>query len=184
VKPALLVWAALNVWAADDAAKILRPADRSVVAPGTVDVVATAPGARLELDGKAVAAEQPFPNVWHARAQVAAGAHTLALAWEGGRKEVRFFAGSGAPVDFQPFRIHPPGGETACTECHELSARGRFRFRNEACFGCHERTPFVGKHSHEITTLAECGMCHNAHGSTVKAHLLYPKEQACKLCHN
>jgi predicted CXXCH cytochrome family protein len=27
-------------------------------------------------------------------------------------------------------------------------------------------------------------MCHNAHGSTVKAHLLYSKEAACKLCHN
>jgi hypothetical protein len=27
-------------------------------------------------------------------------------------------------------------------------------------------------------------MCHNAHGSTVKSHLLYSKEVACKLCHN
>ena len=27
-------------------------------------------------------------------------------------------------------------------------------------------------------------MCHNAHGSVVKAHLLYSKETACKICHN
>jgi predicted CXXCH cytochrome family protein len=27
-------------------------------------------------------------------------------------------------------------------------------------------------------------LCHNAHGSTVKADLLYEKEKACKICHN
>ena len=180
----LFAAAAARLWAADDAGKIMRPADRSVVAPGEIDIVATAPGAHLELDGKPVSAEQPFPNIWHAKAQVAAGPHTLALIWEGGRKEVRLFAGAGAPADFRPFHIHPPGGDTACTQCHELSARGRFRFKNMACFDCHDRKPFVSVHSHEITTLTECGMCHNAHGSTVKANLLYPKEQACKLCHN
>lgn len=180
----LAALASACLWAADDPAKIMRPADRSTVAPGTLDIVATAPGGRLALDGKPVAAEQPFPAVWHARVAVAAGAHTLALEWERGRKEVRFFAGPGAPADFLPFRPHPPGIDAACTECHELSPRGRFRFKNDACFDCHQRPPFVGVHSHEIAVLAECGLCHNAHGSTVKAHLLYPKEQACKLCHN
>ena len=183
MKMAAALLAPLLVWGAADPARILRPAADSSLPPGEVDIVATAPGARLELDGQAVKAEQPFPNVWHAVAKVAAGAHTLALVWEGGRKEVKFFAAASPPEGFAAFRPHPPGG-AACTDCHELSARGRFRFKTGACFECHERKTFLAPHSHEIAVLNECGLCHNAHGSTVKAHLLYPKEQACKLCHN
>jgi predicted CXXCH cytochrome family protein len=37
---------------------------------------------------------------------------------------------------------------------------------------------------HAPDVLSECGLCHNAHGSTVKANLVYPKQTACKLCHD
>jgi len=179
--PALLLcWIA----AAEDAGKIMRPADRSVLTSGDVDIVATAPKGNLALDGKPVNAERPFPDVLHAKLKAAAGLHTLALVWEGGRKEIQFFAGSGAPADFQPFRPHPPIAEVPCTQCHELSARGRFRFKNGACFDCHQREGFAKAHTHEPAVLTECGACHNAHGSTQKAHLLYARETACKLCHD
>ena len=78
---------------------------------------------------------------------------------------------------------HPPVAEVKCTQCHELSSRGRFRFRNNSCFDCHPKESFAKVHTHDATVLTECGLCHNAHGSTVKAHLLYPKETACKQCH-
>jgi predicted CXXCH cytochrome family protein len=181
---ALLLAAWTNLPAAEEAGKIMRPAAQSVVAPGEVDVVATAPSGKLQLDGKPVSAEEPFPNVFHAKLKAAAGPHTLALVWEGGRKEVQFFAGAGAPADFQAFHQHPPAMQAACTQCHELSSRGRFRFKSGACFDCHQREGFAKVHTHEPAAIAECGMCHNAHGSTVKAHLLYPKETACKQCHD
>jgi predicted CXXCH cytochrome family protein len=182
MKLALALWCAAALYAASDPAKILRPADRAVLRPGEVDIVATAPAGKLELDGRAIPAEQPFPDIWHASAKVAAGAHTLALIWEGGRKQIEFTASATEPATF---RLHPPGAAImACTQCHELSARGRFRFKNGACFECHEAKPLAAVHSHNMAQIDECGLCHNAHGSTVKSHLLYPKEQACKLCHN
>jgi predicted CXXCH cytochrome family protein len=175
---------AVLLGAAEDAGKIMRPADHSSFPGGAVDIVAGAQGGRLELDGKPVAAEQPFPAVLHAKVEVPPGPHTLVLSWEGGRKEVRFFTGGNAPPEFHPFRSHPPQGAATCTQCHELSARGRFRFKNGACFDCHKTEGFAKVHTHDANVLAECGLCHNAHGSAAKAHLLYAKETACKQCHN
>jgi predicted CXXCH cytochrome family protein len=169
--------------AADEGAKILRPSDRAILPGGQVDAVATAPSGRLELDGKPVPAEQPFPNVLHAVFPAAPGLHSLALIWDGGRKEVQFFIGPNPPAGFHPFHQHPPVAGVQCTQCHELSRRGRFRFKG-GCFDCHRREEFAGIHSHEPGVLEQCGLCHNPHGSTAKADLLYPKETACKLCHN
>jgi predicted CXXCH cytochrome family protein len=114
--------------------------------------------------------------------KVASGEHSLVLTWEGGRKEVRFFSGAKAPAGFAAFVQHPPIAEIQCTQCHELSARGRFRFKG-GCFDCHKQETFVKAHTHPATVLQECGMCHNAHGSTVKSHLIHSKENSCKLCH-
>lgn len=169
---------------AEDAGKIMRPADKAAMPSGQVDIVATAPAGKLELDGKAIVAEKPFPNVLHLSVQAAAGEHSLALIWEGGRKDIHFFVGPNPPAGYQRFRQHPPVADVQCTQCHELSSRGRFRFKNNSCFDCHQKDSFVKVHTHEPTLLAECGLCHNAHGSTVKAHLLYPKETACRQCHN
>ena len=174
--------------AAEEAGRIMRPAPRSIYPPGEVDIAATAPAGKLELDGRPVAAAQPFPDVWHAKVKPGAGLHTLALSWEGGRQEVQFFVGSAggpaAPAGYLPFRPHPPGADTECTQCHELSPRGRFRFKTGACFDCHQSEGFAKVHTHEPAQLAECGLCHNPHGSTAKAHLRYPKETACKQCHD
>ncbi len=163
--------------------KIMRPVDGAAFADGKVDVVATAPAGKLELDGKAVSAKEPFNDVFHAVVQAPPGRHKLALVWEGGREEVRFFVGEGAPAEFKPFFQHPPLADVACTQCHGVSRRGRFRFKG-GCFGCHQETAFTSTHEHPVHELQECGMCHNAHGETTKAMLTMPKEILCKQCHN
>jgi predicted CXXCH cytochrome family protein len=163
---------------AEDAGRIMRPTEGAVLAPGDVDIIATAPAGRLELDGKSIAAQQPFPNVWHAITKAAPGAHTLTLLWDGGRKDLHFSIG-GNPT----FHTHPPVAGVQCTQCHEVNKRGRFRFKG-GCFDCHQQTSFTKIHTHDASRLEQCGLCHNAHGSSVKAHLLYPKETACKICHN
>ncbi len=168
--------------AADDG-QIVRPPDGAAIASNEVSVIATAPAGKLELDGKPVAAGEPFPNVLHAKIKLQPGEHTLALEWEGGRREITFFSGDNVPSAFEPFHPHPPLADLACTTCHGLSRRGRFRFQG-GCFDCHEKKAFPGPHDHEIATLQECGMCHHAHGSTTKSHLTMPKELACKQCHN
>ena len=169
---------------AEDAGKIMRPADKAAMPSDQVDIVATAPAGKLELDSKELTAEKPFPNVLHLSVKIAAGEHLLALIWEGGRKDVHFFVGPNPPAGFERFRQHPPVAEIQCTQCHELSSRGRFRFKTDSCFACHQKESFAKVHTHQPALLAECGLCHNAHGSTVKAHLLYAKETACKQCHN
>ena len=168
---------------ADEAGKILRPADRSWFTKSPVDIVATVPeGGRIELDGQPLRLDAPFPNVYHGQVAAPPGEHKLALVWEGNRREVTFAVG--VQAGFVPFRAHPPAGETACTQCHELSKRGRFRFKG-GCLDCHAAPALAKSHKpHTHETLAECGMCHNAHGSTAAAHLLRAKEQACKTCHN
>jgi len=167
----------------DDAGKILRPADHSYFESGEIDLVATAPGGALQLDGVPLQADQPFANVFHAALKATPGLHTLLLSWDGGKREVQFFVGKTPPAGFQAFRQHPPVAGVQCTQCHGLNSRGRFVFKG-GCFDCHQRAGFSKIHSHEVAVLEQCGTCHNAHGSVVKAHLLYPKETACKICHN
>ncbi len=163
--------------------KIVRPVDGAAIASGVVEIAATAPAGKQEFDGQPVDAEEPFPGVFHATVKPTPGEHTLALVWEGGREEVKFFVGNQAPAGFQPFVEHPPAAEIACTQCHGLSRRGRFRFTG-GCFDCHQQEAFAKPHFHPSHELADCGMCHNAHGSTAKAHLTMPKTLACKQCHN
>lgn len=189
MRPCLLVWMVLfPAWAKSFAAGegwILRPADKSVLRSGEVDIVATAPGGRLELDGRPVAADKPFPDVLHAMLKASPGAHRLSLVWDGGSQEVRFFCGSQPPAGYALFHEHPPVPGVDCSLCHELTKRGRFHFKgSEACFTCHQKDTFATVHSHTSEILNECGLCHNAHGSTAKAHLLFPREVACKQCHN
>ena len=161
----------------------MRPPDKAAFRPGPIDVIAAAPEGTLELDGARVAAEQPFPGVLQARVEVKPGVHRLALSWPGGRKEIQFYSGTEAPAGFAAFRPHPPSAEVPCTQCHQLSRRGRFVFKG-GCFDCHSEAGFAKTHTHKPDVLSECGLCHNAHGSTVKSHLTHAKEVACKQCHN
>src|SRR5882672_7176665 len=109
--------------AIDDAGKIMRPADNSWYQTGPVDLVATAVSGKLQLDGAAISAEQPFPNVFHAALRVSPGLHSVILTWEGGRKEVRFFVGANPPAGYQAFHPHPPVRGIQCTQCHGLNTR-------------------------------------------------------------
>ncbi len=174
-----------GVLSGQDEGRIMRPAALSAHQAGVVDVVAKAPAGKLELDGEPIEAEEPFPNVFHAALSPSAGEHTLAIVWEGGRKEVRFFMGENPPAEFKAFQHHPPVPDVQCTQCHGISRRGRFRFKG-GCFDCHqkEKETFAAIHAHPEHTFVECGTCHNAHGSTAAKHLIYPKEIMCKLCHN
>lgn len=177
MRPLLLV-----CWLRAEEGRILRPPDGAAFPSGAMDVIATAPGGRIELDGRPLDVLQAFPNVFHGEFSAAPGRHTLALLWETGRKEVSFFVGEDPPEGFAPFRPHPPFAKVGCEQCHSLSRRGRFRFRG-GCFDCHARDSFPDAHPHPVHILEECGQCHNAHGSTAAAHLLYPRETACRLCH-
>jgi predicted CXXCH cytochrome family protein len=167
----------------DEPGKILRPANNSAHMGGKVDVVATAPMGKLQLDGTLIQTGQPFPDVFHATLNASTGLHSLVLLWDGGKKEVHFFVGPNPPADFQSFGPHPPIPDVQCTQCHGLNARGRFIFKG-GCFDCHQRDGFAKVHTHEPSVLEQCGLCHNAHGSIVKAHLIYSKETACKICHS
>jgi predicted CXXCH cytochrome family protein len=178
---ALAIVAAVAAGAQEDG-KILRPVDGAAIAGDAVDIIATAPGGRLELDGKAMEAGEPFRDIFHATVPAPAGEHRLALIWDGGRKEIRFFTGANPPAGFKAFQQHPPLEDVECTQCHGVSRRGRFRFEGR-CFDCHVEDNFTKTHPHAVPVFQECGLCHNAHGSTEKALLLYPKETACKLCH-
>ena len=168
--------------AAGEEGKIVRPAHLSILPEGEISIAATGPGARLELDGQVLPAHEPFPNVFHAKVTPAPGEHSLALVWEGGRREIRFFVGEGAPEGFDPFRLHPPFA-IGCQQCHTVSRRGRFRSKG-SCFACHSKASFAEAHQHAPHVLRNCGQCHNAHGSTVADHLIVSRDQACKLCHN
>jgi predicted CXXCH cytochrome family protein len=177
-----LAWA---VWAAESeqAGRIVRPTDGSAFATGPIEAAATAPGGRMELDGKPVEAETPFPDVLRATLDAEPGEHTLALIWEGGRAEARFWIGDGPPETYTAFRIHPPPAGADCALCHGLSRRGRFRFQGD-CFACHTDAQFTAKHPHAKHVLEECGRCHNAHGSSAASHLSMPREDACRQCHS
>lgn len=179
----LLIAAAILSAADDDVGKIMRPVDGAAFSSGQVDIIATAPSGKLELDGEPISAQEPFPNVFHADIKVTPGVHTLTLRWGGQKKEIKFFSGATPPSGFAPFHEHPPLSNIPCTQCHEVNQRGRFRFKG-GCFDCHQRDGFAKIHApHSDATLHECGLCHNAHGSTTKALLLFPKETACRQCH-
>jgi predicted CXXCH cytochrome family protein len=167
----------------DETGKLLRPADNSSHTSAPIDIVATAPGGKLEFDGTSIKSEQPFPDVLHANVKAGPGLHSLVVTWAGGKKEVHFFVGPNPPAAFQPFHQHPPIPGVQCTQCHELNRRSRFDFK-AGCFDCPKPDEFSKIHTHDPAMLERGGMCHNAHGSTVKAELLYTKETACKICHN
>ena len=173
---------AAPMFSAEPAGKIVRPAAGSWLREGKIDIAATAPGGRLLLDGVALDAEEPFPNVFRAPIDAAPGEHVITLEWPGGKREARIHVGPSAPQGFREFVAHPPAA-AACASCHALSRRGRFRFSG-GCFGCHAKEGFAKVHSHEPHVLESCGLCHNAHGSTAAKHLLLSREQACKQCHN
>jgi predicted CXXCH cytochrome family protein len=163
--------------------RIMRPVDMALVPAGAVEIIAAAEDGSLEIDGKPVDAERPFPGVLRARPELSDGPHKIAVAGRDGRSEIRIHAGAGAPADFRPFREHPPQTSVPCTQCHEVSRRGRFRFKG-GCFDCHRQSEFAKVHTHVPDALSQCGMCHNAHGSSAKGHLTLSKEAACRLCHN
>ncbi|MBI1355898.1 MAG: hypothetical protein GC160_16280 [Acidobacteria bacterium] len=180
---AALALAVLPALFAAEAGKLMRPTDGTAFPQGPIEIVARAPEGRIEIDGKPVEVEAPFPEVLHGKAEVASGEHVLALIWNGGRKEAKFFVGDNPPAGFQPFRPHPGFESAECAQCHSVSRRGTFRFSGD-CFTCHTDEQFTAHHPHPKHQLEQCGMCHNAHGGTADAFLLYPKETACTICHS
>lgn len=162
---------------------IVKPPDGSWIPGDAVEIIARCTDCRLLLDGKALEAEEPFPGVFRVAVTVPAGEHVVRLDSQEVTQEVTFRAGASPSGDQRrPYTDHPPVA-TACTHCHSVSRRGRFRFSG-GCDTCHAREPFIRTHSHEPHEIASCGMCHDAHGSSSASLLLMAKERACKQCHN
>ncbi len=175
---AVLLAAAVLAQDAPDGPALLRPADQTALAPGPLTIIARGAGP-LRLDGKGVAVKVQNGDIVAATVTPAAGLHELS--W-GGRK-LRFFVGPGAPADFRPYRLHPPGG-SACETCHVVrEGAWEFRGAGSSCFGCHDQKKFPVGHTHNSEVLSECGLCHDPHGSAEKFHLKLAKETACKQCH-
>src|SRR5262245_57752710 len=86
-------------------ARILRPTDGAALPSGETSIIAAAPGGKLEIDGKPLAAEESAPGVFRAKIALPSGSHTLELSWEGGRKQIRFFVGPDPPAEFKPFNL-------------------------------------------------------------------------------
>ena len=179
----LLVPLGFSTAFAQEGGKIIRPLDGSVLPVGEIHVLATAIEGRLEFDDKTVQVEEPFPNVFQTKLKASQGEHSLSLFWEGGNKQIRFWARENLPESFKKFVSHPPT-EVECTLCHSLSRRGRFRFTAGSCFSCHVKGSFISSHWHAPHIFEQCGQCHNAHGSTTEDHLVLTRETACGLCHS
>ncbi len=178
--PALVAAAAVALaQPAEEGPRVLRPADRTAVPAGALTVIARGPGP-LKLDGQAVPVQTFAGNALRASLVLRAGVHELSI----GDHAVRFFAGSGAPPDFRPYRLHPPG-ETDCAACHAVrEGFWEFRGASSSCFGCHDLKKFPAGHTHNSEVLSECGLCHDPHGSAEKLHLKLSREAACKQCHS
>ncbi len=170
--------AALALAQPGDAPAILRPMDHSIVEAGPLTVIARTTG-ELRLDGQLLNTAEPAPGIRTATATLTPGRHQV----QSGDHKADIFAGPGAPAGFRPYRLHPPGG-AACDTCHVLR-QGAWEFKgaSTSCLGCHDQKKFPAGHTHNSEVLAECGLCHDAHGSTEKLHLKVSREVACKLCH-
>ena len=180
---AVAVLLAANALPAADAGLIVKPPDGAWIQANEVEIIAKAAEGRLSVDGKPVVAEEPFPGVLHARVAVSAGPHTVRLESPEGSSIVSFNTGPAAEDrNVGPYTDHPPV-QVACSHCHSVSRRGRFRFSG-GCQTCHGKEQFIRTHSHEMHELSTCGMCHDAHGSSTAKLLVMPQGQACKQCHN
>lgn len=176
-----LLWATGVSPAADG--PIVKPRNGTWIPGDVLEVIAKVSDARLLVDGEPVQAKEPFPGVLHALLEVTPGRHVLRLASSEGLQEVVVHTGDAPEGDAGEAYVDHPPVATECAFCHSVSRRGRFRFSG-GCQSCHAERQFVQTHSHQSHELASCGMCHDAHGSTVAKLLLLPKEQACKQCHN
>lgn len=180
---ALAVLLASNISLAADAGSIVKPPEGAWIQGEQVEIIAKAAEGSLFVDGKPLQPEEPFPGVLHAKVAVSAGQHTIRLDSADGSSIVSFHAGPTAEgQNVKPYADHPPV-QVACTHCHSVSRRGRFRFSG-GCETCHAKEPFIRTHSHEMHELSSCGMCHDAHGSSTAKLLVLSQEQACKQCHN
>ena len=169
--------------AADGDLRIVKPVDGSWLQGREVEIIAKAVDGRLLLDGTPVQSAEPFPGVFHARVEAESGPHVLRLESEGEALEIRFHAGAPPAGDETEAYVDHPPVRIDCTHCHSVSRRGRFRFGG-GCQTCHAKEQFIRTHSHEPHELTSCGMCHDAHGSSVAKLLVMPRERACKQCHN
>ena len=181
VLAALLLCAVLPLTAADGA--IVKPPEGAWLPGNSVQIIARGESGKLLLDDEPIDAEEPFPGVFSATAEVAPGTHRLRFELPEGVREVTFHSGTEPPSGTsERYADHPPA-QIGCTHCHSVSRRGRFRFSG-GCQSCHPSEAFIKTHSHEPHELASCGLCHDAHGSNAGKLLLLPKDQACKQCHN
>ncbi|MCI0627368.1 MAG: hypothetical protein L0387_37945 [Acidobacteria bacterium] len=165
---------------------ILRPTDQSVLATGSVQVIARA-GGEVSLDGKLIRAQQPAAGRQALSVQVLPGRHELIWKNAGTQQKIQLFVstpgGLAAPAGWKVYTPHPPQAE--CQTCHAEEKQEGFKMSTvaETCFTCHQQKTFAAGHAHNDEVFAECVLCHNPHGSAEKFHLKMSRETACKQCH-
>ncbi|MEZ5404260.1 MAG: cytochrome c3 family protein [Bryobacteraceae bacterium] len=160
-------------------ARVLAPPDGAVFAEGAaIRVIARVPeGAAVTVDGKPAALESPHAGVAAGVVKLGPGEHRIAA----GGSAVKIAVGGGAAT----FRAHPPVDD--CTSCHMVRG-GRWRFLraslSNVCSNCHAKDAFAAKHTHQMDTLPDCQMCHDAHGGTAAALMKMSRDKACAQCHS
>ena len=177
-----LIVLAAWVMAAQEAPVLLRPVNKSVLAPGPIEVIARSE--QVLVDGKPVTGTQPVPGVFIGKITLSEGRHVLRAGAESAEVFVTKDPAS-APAGFKLFRPHPPA-QVACTSCH-VAKGARWAMKGgmvgEHCMGCHDAGKFPQTHTHTPQVLQDCQMCHLPHGSTEFFHMKFSKETACKQCH-
>jgi predicted CXXCH cytochrome family protein len=116
------------------------------------------------------------PTALTASLKLGPGLHELALS--SGQKVRVFVPGAtSAPSGWGIFKAHPPAAE--CSACHV----GKWTTAAASCMACHDAAKFPVTHTHAVSVLEECQLCHQPHGSKTSFHLRFSKETACKQCH-
>ncbi len=163
--------------------RILRPTDGATLTGKIEGIAKVVKAGQLFLDGVPLPTNEIFPGVLTFGLTSTTGQHVLELRFEGGSQKIDFYSGK-AEATGKTFRFHPPSA--TCETCHAVKA-GIWSFKTDpleaTCAGCHNLKEFAKSHTHNTGQLAECGMCHNPHGSTEAFHLKYPRNVACKQCH-
>jgi predicted CXXCH cytochrome family protein len=84
--------------------------------------------------------------------------------------------------------VHP----VSCVSCHTQAHRTgmkekfpRYLFAQgvDLCWGCHDKTKFLGKVGHTPVARGECLSCHDVHTADYKALIPLPMTEFCFKCH-
>jgi predicted CXXCH cytochrome family protein len=180
--------------------RVLFPADRAVIEPAKLPVIATMPAARgrypprprLLVDGRPRKWLPLSPPVLLAHVQLTPGRHEVAI----GKTMLTVYVRAGEkssdePRDWPLLRRHAIGDDwpRACSGCHEVDDRARLPVvgklkQPNACLACHTEADFQLAHFHPLPPFGQCSLCHALHCSPNPSLLKAPAKTLCRKCHD